>query len=267
MTSCARCFIRGNYRIGMSNTEFKRVEEISEETKNEWTEEETLNLLEAITNFGDDWKRVAHQVVRRTDKECVACFLELPFGDQLKHPIDAECEAETVASGKSSKRMCLTPLTDASNPIMAQAAFLSALAGTEVAQAAAQAALTSLSNVYKSTRINYRSFPRNTLQQDASVASDGGNASDSIQGSLLRANLQLEKEESDVEKAISEVIEVQMKNIQDKLINFEDLDMLMEKERQQLEQTKSLFFLDQLNLLFRKTSASTTGEDNHVKSN
>lgn len=285
MTLCARCFIRGNYRIGMSNTEFKRVE-ISEETKNEWTEKETLNLLEAITNFGDDWKRVAHQVVGRTDKECVARFLELPFGDQflhyqhsesapriddgsdqLKPPVDAECESETVASDKSSKRMCLTPLADASNPIMAQAAFLSALAGTEVAQAAAQAALTSLSNVYKSTRINYRSFPRNTLQQDAAVASNGGNASDSIQGSLLRANLQLEKEESDVEKAISEVTEVQMKNIQDKLINFEDLDVLMEKERQQLEQTKSLFFLDQLNLLFRKTSAPTTGEGNHVKRN
>jgi len=45
---------------------------------------------------------------------------------------------------------------------------------------------------------------------DAAVASNGGNASDSIQGSLLRANLQLEKEESDVEKAISEVIEVQV---------------------------------------------------------
>lgn len=41
-----------------------------------------------------------------------------------------------------------------------QAAFLSALAGTEVAQAAAQAALTSLSDVYKSSRINHRSFPK-----------------------------------------------------------------------------------------------------------
>jgi len=102
-----------------------------------------MNLLEAITNFGDDWKRVAHQVVGRTDKECVAHFLELPFGYQLKPPVDAQCESETVASSKSSKRMCLTPLTDANNPIMAQADFLSALAGTEVAQAAAQAALTS----------------------------------------------------------------------------------------------------------------------------
>lgn len=46
-----------------------------------------------------------------------------------------------------------------------QAAFLSALAGSEVAQAAAQAALTTLSEVYKGTRNNYRSLPRNTLQQ------------------------------------------------------------------------------------------------------
>ncbi|MCI54653.1 SWI/SNF complex subunit SWI3B-like, partial [Trifolium medium] len=66
----------------MSNTEFKRVE-ISEETKTEWTEKETLNLLEAITYFGDDWKRVSHHVVGRTEKECVARFLKLPFGDQF----------------------------------------------------------------------------------------------------------------------------------------------------------------------------------------
>ncbi|CAJ2642769.1 SWI/SNF complex subunit SWI3B-like protein [Trifolium pratense] len=285
MTLCARCFVRGNYRIGMSNTEFKRVE-ISEATKTEWTEKETLNLLEAITFFGDDWKKVSHHVVGRTEKECVARFLKLPFGDQflryqqsesasltddgshqLKPPADAEFESETVDSDKSSKRMRLTPLADASNPIMAQAAFLSALAGTEVAHAAAQAALTTLTDVYKSTRTNYRPFQKNALPQDVGVASNGGNASDSIQGSLLRADLQCEKEESDVAKSISEIIEVQMKTIQDKLIKFEELDLLMEKESQQLEQVKSLFFLDQLNLLFRKTSAPTTAEGNHVKRN
>ncbi|XP_058785581.1 SWI/SNF complex subunit SWI3B [Vicia villosa] len=282
MTLCARCFVRGSYKVGTSNTDFKRVE-ISEETKPDWTEKETLKLLECITNFGDDWKRVSHHVIGRTDKECVARFLKLPFGDQFMHSqrfesahladdgcsdllkpsVDAEYESGTAGLDRSSKRMRLTPLADASNPIMAQAAFLSALAGTEVAQAAAQAALTSLSDVYKSTRINHRSFPK----QEAGVALNGINASDSIQGSLLRANLEREKEESDVENAISEIVKVQMKNIQDKLINFEDLDLQIEKERQQLEQAKSLFLLDQLNLLFRKTSASTTGEGNHVKRN
>ncbi|KAG4906501.1 hypothetical protein JHK86_054985 [Glycine max] len=110
---------------------------------------------------------------------------------------------------------------------MHHAAFLSALAGLEVAQAAAQAALTTLSEVYKATKINYRAFPRNTL----------------LQGSRLHANIQLEKEELDVEKAISEIIEVQMKNIQDKLVHFEDLDLLMEKEGQQMEQMKNMAYL------------------------
>ncbi|KAL5191854.1 SWI/SNF complex subunit SWI3B [Glycine soja] len=124
---------------------------------------------------------------------------------------------------------------------MKAAAFLSALAGSEVAQAAAQAALTTLSEVYKATKINYRSFPRNTLLQDVGITSNDGNTSDSFQGSRLHANIQLEKEELDVEKAIYEIIE--MKNIQDKLVHFEDLDLLMEKEGQQMEQMKNMAYL------------------------
>ncbi|XP_014498604.1 SWI/SNF complex subunit SWI3B [Vigna radiata var. radiata] len=290
LTLCARCYVRGNYRVGVSSADFRRVE-ISEETKTDWSEKETTNLLEAITHYGDDWKRVSQHVAGRTEKECVAHFLKLPFSDrfqsyqqqpavngtddssnQLKRVTnaDAESELDNVASAESSKRMRLTPIADASNPIMAQAAFLSALAGSEVAQAAAQAALTTLSEVYKATRINYRSFPRNTLLQDASVPFNGSNTSDSFQGSRLHAHIQLEKEELDVEKGISEIIEVQMKSIQDKLVHFEDLDLLMEKERQQLEQMKNMFFLDQLTLLFNKPSAPKAGEcqeGNSVKTN
>ncbi|XP_027356053.1 SWI/SNF complex subunit SWI3B [Abrus precatorius] len=287
LTLCARCYVRGNYRVGVSSSDFRRVE-ISEETKTDWTEKETMNLVEAITHFGDDWKRVSQHVPGRTEKECVAHFLKLPFGDQflhyqhsgvnagdegcnqLKQHADAESELDAVGSAEASKRMRLTPLADASNPIMAQAAFLSALAGSDVAQSAAQAALTTLSEVYKATRINYRSFPRNTLLQDVGVASNGGNTSDSFQGSRFHANIQLEKEELDVEKAISEIIEVQIKKIQDKLLHFEDLDLLTEKEYQQLEQMKNMFFLDQLTLLFNKSSATKTGEcpeGNSVKTN
>ncbi|KAK7409844.1 hypothetical protein VNO78_00202 [Psophocarpus tetragonolobus] len=290
LTLCARCYVRGNYRVGVNSSDFRRVE-ISEETKTDWSEKETTNLLEAITHYGDDWKRVSQHVAGRTEKECVAQFLKLPFADQFQHyqqqyPVvndtddsgnqlkrvtnaGTESELDAVASTEPSKRMRLTPLADASNPIMAQAAFLSALAGSEVAQAAAQAALTTLSEAYKATRINYRSFPRNTLLQDAGITSNG-NTSDSFQGSRLHANIQLEKEELDVEKGISEILDVQMKNIQDKLVHFEALDLLMEKEGQQLEQMKNMFFLDQLNLLFNKSSAPKTGEcpeGNNVKTN
>ncbi|KAK7310651.1 hypothetical protein RJT34_08277 [Clitoria ternatea] len=284
LTLCARCYVRGNYRVGVSSSDFRRVE-ISEETKTDWSEKETMNLLEAITHYGDDWKRVSQHVAGRTEKECVAHFLKLPFGDQflhyqqsgvgddgynqLKSQADTECELDTVASAEANRRMRLTPLADASNPIMAQAAFLSALAGSDVAQAAAEAALTTLSEVYKSTRINYRSFPRNTLQLDSGVTSNGS-TSDAFQGSLLHSNIQLEKEELDVEKAISEILGVQVKNIQDKLVKFEDLDLLREKECQQVEQMRNMFFIDQLTLLFHKSSTPKTGkrpEGNNVKTN
>lgn len=45
---------------------------------------------------------------------------------------------------------------------------------------------------------------------DASVPFNGSNTSDSFQGSRLHAHIQLEKEELDVEKGISEIIEVQV---------------------------------------------------------
>lgn len=64
---------------------------------------------------------------------------------------------------------------------------------------------------------------------DAGVASNGGNNSDSLQGARLNASLQLEKDESDVEKAISEIIEVQVCPILNclmvfTLVKFKNLD-------------------------------------------
>ncbi|RYR50145.1 hypothetical protein Ahy_A07g036723 [Arachis hypogaea] len=85
------------------------------------------------------------------------------------------------------------------------AAFLSALVGSEVVYSAAQAAVTTLSEAYKTTK-NHRSFPKNTSLQEAGIKSNGGTSSDSSQASRFHANILLEKEELDVEKAISEII-------------------------------------------------------------
>ena len=122
---CARCYVRGNYQVGVNSSEFRRVE-ISEPTKTDWTEKETLHLLEGVMHYRDDWKRVAEHVGGRTEKECVACFIRLPFWEKFadmgeeesissKDQMNAESGVEPPA-----KRMHLTPLADASNPIMAQ---------------------------------------------------------------------------------------------------------------------------------------------------
>lgn len=57
-----------------------------------------------------------------------------------------------------------------------------------------------------------------------------------------------------------------MKNIRGKLVHFEDMDLLLEKEWRQLEQMKNMLFIDKLTLLFHSRSvpktADGTKEDN-----
>lgn len=134
MTLCARCFVRGSYKVGVSSSDFRRVE-ISDEVKTDWTDKETLHLLEAVMHYHDDWKRVAEHVGGRSARECVAHFVKLPFGEQFVGPPDSAEVDDKIhqSNGQSSiksllrttaasptKRMRLTPFADASNPIMAQ---------------------------------------------------------------------------------------------------------------------------------------------------
>lgn len=135
LTLCARCYVRGNYRVGLNSSNFRQVE-ISEDTKACWTDKETLHLLESVLHYGDDWKKVAEHVSGTNEKECVTNLIKLSFGEQfvghtssgdvdnkfsqVKDQSDAEFGQENIGSSSQSKKMRLTPLSDASNPIMAQ---------------------------------------------------------------------------------------------------------------------------------------------------
>ncbi|GLU00108.1 hypothetical protein SLE2022_175010 [Rubroshorea leprosula] len=254
LTLCARCYVRGNYRVGVSNADFRRVE-ISEEIKTDWTEKDTLQLLEAIMHNGDDWKRVAQHVGGRSEKDCITHFIKLPFGEEFVGYPDSN---DAEYGSESNKRMRLTPLADASNPIMAQAAFLSAIAGEGIAEAAARAAVATLfEEENRGSKWNDRSLCRNA-KQDVDAASNGETNQDTLEKANEDANAVIEKEEQDMEREISGIIQVQMKEIQDKILRFEAFDLQMEKEWHQIERMKSLLFADQLNLLFHKSAVLRT---------
>jgi len=182
---CPKCYENGNYGLGLSASDFKRIElkEVSQQKSVEWTDEETLVLLEAIFLHNDDWKCVAQHVGTKSEADCVSRFIQLPFGEQYIGNISNEVSdrrssnvtgENTVIKQVSSpkdrstqdlqdhvsnddkhtmddvlgpplKRRHLTPLADASNPIMGQVAFLSAMVGSHVAEAAAHAAIAALS--------------------------------------------------------------------------------------------------------------------------
>merc|ERR1711934_115002 len=47
----------------------------------DWTQQETLLLLEALEMYKDDWNKVCEHVGSRTQDECILHFLRLPIED------------------------------------------------------------------------------------------------------------------------------------------------------------------------------------------
>ncbi|XP_020252012.1 SWI/SNF complex subunit SWI3B, partial [Asparagus officinalis] len=266
---CTRCFVRENYRPGLSSTDFKRVD-ISEDTKADWTDKETLHLLEAVLHYGEDWKKVAEHVGSRNEKDCVARFIRLPFGEQFMGPLESEeymqyQKDDTIDNGNGqksivepslSKRRCLTPLADASNPIMAQVAFLSAVVGSEVAGAAAQSAIAALDDVNQANigspgGMEFGSSDDERQERDDSTLK-GQSFDKVLSEAAFEAETQLEKEQQYVEQSITDIVEAQMKTIKEKIEHFEDVELQVEKEWLQLRHMKDLFFADRLALLQHK---------------
>ncbi|XP_071710241.1 SWI/SNF complex subunit SWI3B [Rutidosis leptorrhynchoides] len=264
-TFCARCYVRA----GVNTADFKRVE-ISEDVKTDWTEKETLHLLEAVMHYGDDWKKVSEHVVGRSEKECVDRFIKLPFGEQYTGPpdsVDPEEKATDQIDTESSpsKKMRPTPFDDASNPIVAQAAFLSTLVGVEVAERAASAAVKALTEVSNETSNEFLESTLGDTRDHDSVTTNGKSNTNSLKEAYLEAKTQLEKEERELETTISDIVEVKAKDIHDKIVRFEELELQMEREWQQLRQMQSSLFADQLTLLFNKSGGTSRKEHTEQK--
>ncbi|XP_052142764.1 SWI/SNF complex subunit SWI3B [Oryza glaberrima] len=246
---CARCYVRANYRPGLTSADFKRIE-ITEDAKSDWTDKETLHLLEAVLHYGEDWKKVSHHVGSRSEKDCIARFTRLPFGEQFMGPKEDkiqfgnDCDLNEESGSHISKRLRLTPLADASNPIMAQVAFLSAIVGSDVAVAAGRAAISAQSQVDISASETDSSI--NISKEEESSCTNGLSANDLLKEASANAQVQLEKERKAIEQSLSDIVGVQMKEIQDKIRRFEQKELLMEKERKQLHCLKELLFSDQL---------------------
>ncbi|MQL69995.1 hypothetical protein Taro_002303 [Colocasia esculenta] len=280
---CARCFVKGSFRGGLTHADFRRLDVggNTEEKKRDWTDKDILHLLEALLQYGDDWKKVAGYVGGgKSEKDCVTRFIRLPFAEQFMAPLGnktgAHCYLEddlgdTKAGGgdvardsSPSKRMRLSPLADASNPIMSQVAFLSAVAGSKIAEAAAHAAIAALDDVNLEHQEDICDTEPITDEADGEGAtpSKDHTFAKGHRDAAAEARAQLEKEQQDMEESLSHIVGVQMKEIQEKIVHFEELELLMEKEWLQLQHMKNLLFADQLNLLQQRSKLKPPDSEN-----
>merc|ERR1719411_1592843 len=101
----------------------------------DWTQQETLLLLEALEMYKDDWNKVCEDVGSRTQDECILHFLRLPIED----PYLEDPENGGGALGPLAYQPI--PFSSSGNPIMSTVAFLASVVDPRVASSAAKAAM------------------------------------------------------------------------------------------------------------------------------
>ncbi|CAM4626476.1 unnamed protein product [Leuciscus chuanchicus] len=104
----------------------------------EWTDQETLLLLEGLEMYKDDWNKVSEHVGSRTQDECILHFLRLPIEDPY-------LEESTAPLGPLAYQP--VPFSQAGNPVMSTVAFLASVVDPRVASAAAKSALEEFSRM------------------------------------------------------------------------------------------------------------------------
>nr|XP_026654474.1 SWI/SNF complex subunit SMARCC1 [Zonotrichia albicollis] len=104
----------------------------------EWTEQETLLLLEALEMYKDDWNKVSEHVGSRTQDECILHFLRLPIEDPYLENSDASLGPLAYQP---------VPFSQSGNPVMSTVAFLASVVDPRVASAAAKSALEEFSKM------------------------------------------------------------------------------------------------------------------------
>lgn len=98
----------------------------------EWTEQETLLLLEGLEIYRDDWNKICEHVGTRTQDECILHFLRLPIEDPY-------LEDDGGYLGPLAYQPI--PFSKSGNPIMSTVAFLASIVDPRIAAAAAKSAM------------------------------------------------------------------------------------------------------------------------------
>jgi hypothetical protein len=197
----------------------------------DWSDEETLRLLEGVSKFKDNWTQVAQFVRTRSKEECVLHFAQLPIEDNFLLESDG---AINSAVNKSDPRNIMEqplPFADASNPIMSVVAFLSSMVNPSVASAAAQAALEAMNkeNNLKEQIDDQMAVKELNIKGTSAVA---------IGAAAARAKKIVEHEEREIQRLVAFVIEKQLKKLEVKIKHFERLEEAMVKEKEELKKAQ-----------------------------
>uniref|UniRef100_A0A9L0RPS1 SWI/SNF related, matrix associated, actin dependent regulator of chromatin subfamily c member 1 n=1 Tax=Equus caballus TaxID=9796 RepID=A0A9L0RPS1_HORSE len=230
----------------------------------EWTEQETLLLLEALEMYKDDWNKVSEHVGSRTQDECILHFLRLPIEDPYLENSDASLGPLAYQP---------VPFSQSGNPVMSTVAFLASVVDPRVASAAAKAALEEFSRVreevplelveahvkkvQEAARASGKVDPTYGLESSC-IAGTGPDEPEKLEGAEEEKmetdtdGQQPEKhlaavEERKIKSLVALLVETQMKKLEIKLRHFEELETIMDREKEALEQQRQQLLTERQN--------------------
>lgn len=278
-TICPSCFVSGRFPSTMYSGDFVRMDEeafkqASSGAGAEWSDQETLMLLEAVEMFDDDWQAVCEHVGTRTKEQCIAKFLQLPIEDSYLQ----SDPATNLGPLRYQAGMNGLPFEGSENPVMSVVTFLASTVGPAVAAAAAQSALGELSQGLKRKRENgdegkkadgvkvESEGEKNTdamvvdgdSAQDTTTANGDGNtsapsktsveraASLALGSAAAKASALARHEDARISQLVSRLVAAQVKKVELKLTMFERLEEMLESEKRNVEIGKQALFKDKL---------------------
>ncbi|KAJ6405349.1 hypothetical protein OIU84_013331 [Salix udensis] len=162
---CSDCFHEGRFVTGHSSLDFTKVDstkDYGDIDGENWSDQETLLLLEAMEIYNENWNEIAEHVGTKSKAQCILHFLRLPVEDGLLENIEVPrmskppspfTRDDSRRPHSSSNGSCLQsadaenrlPFANSGNPVMALVAFLAYAVGPRVAAACAHASLAALS--------------------------------------------------------------------------------------------------------------------------
>ncbi|KAK1293792.1 SWI/SNF complex subunit SWI3A [Acorus calamus] len=83
---CPKCYKNEKRKENNPENEFKfkdNTSSSSDHGNDEWTDAETLLLLEAVLKHGDDWNLIAQHVRTKNQVDCISKLIQLPFGEHM----------------------------------------------------------------------------------------------------------------------------------------------------------------------------------------
>jgi SWI/SNF related-matrix-associated actin-dependent regulator of chromatin subfamily C len=244
---CPNCYNEGRFPSSSQSGDFVKLGDMPiKREEDEWTDEETLLLLEGLEMFDEDWPQIASHVGTRTKEQCVLRFLQLPIEDPY-----LESNAESTGPLQYAK----APYSQAENPVMSVVAFLASAVRPDVAAKSAQSAIDQLvkdlkAKTSKKEENGTQDLSSDVMQVDEPRSEDQNAmekaAATALGAAAAKAHLLASHEERELNALVSAAVATQVQKLEMKLQHFEELERLLEAERRDVERAKQQIYLDRL---------------------